>query len=373
VSIPIIVVGKIDYKLGDRIIREGKADFIGMTRPLQADPEMPNKLAAGRPEDIAPCTACGTCLDQSLSMARRCRINAAMGTENYDIEPATARKKVVVVGGGPAGLEAARVAALRGHEVTIYEKSSRLGGLLSLAALIKGLELENLPDMVRYFEVQLEKLGVKRELNQEFTASMADTLKPDVVILATGGTLTVPDIRGIDKANVVTTPDLHRRVKPFLRLFGPRLLGWLTRRWLPIGKRVIVIGGGLHGCEAAEFLIKRGRDVTIVETSDTIGEGMLDFRLGLTLDWFGRKGVNVITGVRDMEITDKGLVIIDRENQTEILEADSIMPTSPLVPNTGLKQSLEGKVRELYIIGDCNEPRMIVDAIADAWGLCRGI
>jgi 2,4-dienoyl-CoA reductase (NADPH2) len=270
-------------------------------------------------------------------------------------------------------MEAARVAAIRGHDVTLYEKSSKLGGYLDLAALIKGLEIEDLPSIVRYFKTQLDKLGVETKLGTEVNSALIEQVKPDVVIVATGGMLTMPEISGINNKNVVTTPALHRQVKPFLKLFGPRMLGWLTRFWLPIGKKVVIIGSGLHGCEVAEFLIKRGRKVTIVDTAETIGEGMIDFRLGLFLDWYDKKGGVMITGVKDMRITEEGLVITTKDGETQTLQADSVIPTSPLEPNTGLLKSLEGKVPEVYAIGDCREPRMMVDAIADGWKIANEI
>jgi len=278
-----------------------------------------------------------------------------------------------VIGGGPAGMEAARVAALRGHEVTLYEKSFKLGGLLDLAALIKGVELEDLPGMVRYLKTQLNKLGVKVKLNKEVDSSLIEQLKPDVVIVATGGTLTVPEITGINNRNVVTTPALHRKVKPFLRLFGPRFLGWLTKFWLPIGQSVVIIGSGLHGFETAEFLVKRGRRVTIVDTAEEPGEGMLDFRLGLVTDWFAKKGVALINGVKSMEITAKGVSFVSQEGKKKTLEADSVIPTAPLTANTILFKRLNGKAPEVYAIGDCGQPRMIVDAIADGWKIANKI
>jgi 2,4-dienoyl-CoA reductase (NADPH2) len=265
------------------------------------------------------------------------------------------------------------VAALRGHEVTLYEKTKQLGRLLPLAAVVKGIELEDLPAMVRYLKGQLDKLGVKTQLGKEVDSAFIKKLKPDVVIVATGGELVVPEITGIDHKHVITTPALHRMVKPYLKLFGPKLLGLPTKLWVPFGKHVVIIGGGLQGFEIAEFLLKRGRKVTIVETADAIGKDMIDFRLGLVMDWFNRKGVNIVTGVKKMVITDKGLDITTKQGGKETIEADTIVPTAPLKPNTDLFKSLKAKMPKVYAIGDCKESRMIVDAIADGWRVGNAI
>ncbi len=372
VSIPLIAVGRLDPELGEKVLREGKADFIALNRRLFADPELPNKIASGRLDDIAPCTACHTCLEPVE--VKRCRINAALGTdEPYVIKPAEKKKRVLVVGGGPAGMEAARVAALRGHEVILYERTHKLGGLLPMAALVKGLEIEDLPALVRYLKRQITKLGVYIRLGKEVNLFLIEELKPDVVILATGGIPAVPEIPGINGRRVVSSSELHRRLRFYLRFLGPRTLRWLTKFWMPLGKRVVIIGGGRHGCELAEFLVKRGRKVTIADTAEALGEGMFHHLKCALLAWFQKKGVAMMTGVKYVEITDKGLTIITREGDRQTIEADSIVPALSLMPDTGLLESLEGKVPEVYAIGDCREPLLIADAIADGSRMARAI
>ncbi|HLA80450.1 MAG TPA: FAD-dependent oxidoreductase, partial [Thermoleophilia bacterium] len=200
-------------------------------------------------------------------------------------------------------------------------------------------------------------------------------MKPDTVVLATGGVLTAPELSGAKKAKrkVVTTPQLHKRVKPILKRVGPRFLGWATHYYLPMGKNVIVVGAGLHGMEVAEYLAKRSRKVTIVEPTDVIGEGMIDFRLGLTLDWFAKKGVRIIAGAQNIVVTDKGLAFDDADGNRVELEADTVVPTSPLKPNDKLFKALEGKVPELYLIGDGQEAGMIVHAVRAGYHTAKTI
>jgi pyruvate/2-oxoglutarate dehydrogenase complex dihydrolipoamide dehydrogenase (E3) component len=211
------------------------------------------------------------------------------------------------------------------------------------------------------------------QLGKEATAAMVQDMKPDVVFLATGGILTAPDMKGVKNKNVLTTPQLHQKVKPYLKTFGTKFLEWATHYYLPIGKNVIVIGAGLHGTETAEFLIKRGRKVTIVEPSDKIGEGVLDFRFGLLMDFFSRHKVQIISAAKNLEITDKGVSFTDKDGKKQSLTADTVVPTSPLKSNTALLKEIEGKVPELHLIGDAKEPRMIVHAIREGYQTAKKI
>ena len=369
VDIPVITVGRLDPELGEKYLREKRADFIGMTRRLQADPELPNKVAEGRLKDIAPCTACENCLG-----SRRCRINPLMGSGLVSIESSVRKKKVLVVVGGPAGMEAARVAALRGHSVILFEKEHKLGGLLQIAAIVKGRELEDLPSIIDYLKRQVYKLGVKVNIGKEANLPTIESLKPDVVILATGGLPTLPEIKGINQSNVVSGASLHNRLKKYSRFLGPNTLRWLTRFYLPVGKRVVIIGGGIQGCELGEFLSRRNRKVTIVDTADSLGYGMVDVLQAHLFLWFKKRGVNLISGVKEyVEISAKGLTIINKEGQEITIEADSIIPAMPLKPNMELFKSLEGKVQEIYAVGDCKEPLLIADAIGEGSRIARSI
>jgi len=372
VSIPVIAVGHLNPKLGEWVLRKGKADLIAFARLLQADAELPNELASGRLDDIAPCTSCFTCVNcVAAGEPVRCRINAAMGNERkYAIKPAKTRKNVMVIGGGPAGMEAARVAALRGHEVLLYERKHKLGGVLDLAAVTNGLEIENLPALGHYLKTQIIKLGVKVRLGKEISLDLVEAIKPDVVILAIGGMMpTVPEVPGINRPNVITTSGLHHKVNFLLRFLGPRFLRWLTKFYLPVGKRVIIMGGLIYGCEIAKFLVERGREITIVEESDQLGTGIIEFHRVLLLDWLAKKGTTMLSSVRYEEVTDKGLTLITQKGQKRSIEADTILIAMPPKPNTKLFQALKEKVKEVYLIGDAKEregrPCLIIDAIHD--------
>ncbi|HLZ19304.1 MAG TPA: FAD-dependent oxidoreductase, partial [Smithellaceae bacterium] len=362
VSLPVITVGRLDPDLGEEILRQEKADFIAMTRRLFADPELPNKLAAGNIEDIAPCTSCTCCKAEDAH--RRCRINACIGTEKiYAMEPLGKKKKVLIAGGGPGGMEAARVAAKRGHEVTLVEKTGQLGGLLPMAAMVKGLEIENLPAIIHYFSGQLKKLGVTVRLSTELTGDLIGKLKPDVLVMATGGIPAVPDLPGINSSNVVKNTDLHRMLKPLLKFAGPKTLRSLTRLWMPVGKRVVIIGGGIHGCELAEFLVKRNRKVTIVDSAEELGTDMIQHLRQQLFWWFREKRVELLPGVKPVAVTTKGLTVLTKQGYKRTIPADSVIPAVPMKPDTKLAEEFREMISEIYIVGDCGNPGIIADAI----------
>jgi 2,4-dienoyl-CoA reductase (NADPH2) len=367
VTVPVACAGRLDPKTGEEVLRQGKLDFVGMTRCLIADPELPNKVAAGRLEDVAPCAGCGYCVhSRKGDSPLHCRMNAAAGREQeYEIKPAATKRRVLIAGGGPAGTEAARVAALRGHEVTLYEKGSQLGGLLPVAAIVKDREFEYILDMIRYFSTQMNKLGVTVKLGKEVDASVIKKLNPDVLILGTGGMNAVAEIPGIENSKVVRTERLHSMLKVALKFFGPKRLVQLTKVRMPIGKRVVIIGGAIQGCQLASFLVKRGRKVTIVDTAETLGAD-LPFENPIRLfKWLNEKGATMLAGVKYESITNEGLVVTTREGERKTLEADSIITALPLLPDAALLKGLEGKVPQIFQIGDCREFGLMHGAIAD--------
>ncbi|MFH1031551.1 MAG: FAD-dependent oxidoreductase [Chloroflexota bacterium] len=376
VPIPIIAIGKLDAEIGEKIIRQCLVDFISLNRRLMVDHDYPNKIITGKLDEIVPCTGCFTCFDANeRRQPPLCQVNAALGREGeFEIKPADKKKRVMVIGGGPAGMETARVAALRGHSVMLYEKESKLGGSIPLAAMVKGFEREDILSLISYLSSQMGKLGVDVKLGKEVDRSVVEQVKPDVLVIATGGTHNVPALPGINSHKVVSSKALHKQLKGYLKFFGPKTLHRLSKFWMPIGKQVVIMGGNIQGCQVAAFLVKRGRKVTIVETADKIGDGLLIVMVKpLLLDWLGKKGTTMITEAKYDEVTDKGLTITTKDGKKQTIEADTIITALPLLPNTEFIKSLGKVVPEVYAIGDCNEPRLIVNAIADGSKIGRAI
>ena len=202
---------------------------------------------------------------------------------------------------------------------------------------------------------------------------MVEQVKPNVLILATGGLYSVPEIPGINSDNVVRAAVLNRQLKTYLRFIGPGLIIRATKFWMPIGKRVVVIGGGIHGLQLAVFLIKRGKMVTVVDAYEEMGKEVVQNYKGRLFWWLEQKGALLLSGVKYEEITDKGLTITTKEGEKRILASDTILPALALAPDTEFVKSLKDTAPEIYQIGDCANPALILDAIGDGSRIGRAI
>ena len=357
VKIPVICSGRMDAFSADKLIAKGKIDFANICRRSIADHDYVKKIAAGEFEEVRPCVGCFTCYDVAeRGVTAQCMVNPSllMGREYATVVRAEVPKRVVIIGSGAAGLESARVAALRGHDVTIIEKESSLGGSLPLAAMIKDFH-EDFQGFSDWQIRQVEKLGVKKMLKTVATAELIKELNPDAVIVAVGGAENIPSIPGMEKKIVVTGEALHDQLRTYTSVFKTRTLGRLSKLYLPLGTRVLIMGGAIHGVQTARFLAARGRKVTIVEESGEFGTGMLDCgpkpRL---LTWLRSQGVEFVGNVQFKEIVDNGLVVEDADGNQKVIEADNIVTALPMLPNTDLYDELKGIVSEAYAVGDCN-------------------
>jgi NADPH-dependent 2,4-dienoyl-CoA reductase/sulfur reductase-like enzyme len=277
------------------------------------------------------------------------------------IVPAEKPKRVFVAGGGPAGLEAARVAALRGHQVTLFEKGPKLGGQVNLASVPPFMQ--EMSQVIKYLSRQVEKVGVKVELGKEVTPELVEEMKPDVVIVATGAAPVIPqDIPGIDKDRVVTAWDV------------------LAGKAAAAAKDVVILGGGLVGCETADFLAETGENlaagrttVTIVEMMEAVGLDMTSEPRHLLMMRLEAKGVKILTSAKVKEILDDGVVYIRDGQEEAIHNVDNIILALGARPVNHLSEKLKGKVPEVHVIGDANEPRKVLEATTEGAQVGRKI
>jgi len=352
VNVPVIAVGRInDPELAEEILRQGKADLVSMGRALLADPELPRKAASGAFDDIRRCTACDECITRLFfNEDIACSVNAALGREEESrIGKAEVHKRILIVGGGPAGLEAARVSTLRGHEVVLYEKSCRLGGQLNLAVVPPHKEEMN--NVLLYLENQIHKLGVKVALGEEVTPLLVEKVKPDVVFIATGSVPTIPEIPGAKGDHVVTATEV--------------LAGNTS-----VGEKVVVAGGGMVGAETAEFLAENGKKVTILEMLRRIGMDMVPMAILMLYQRLKKLGVVMITNAKVEEIT-KDSVIYEKDGVKQTVEADNVVLAMGSRPNVNLMNALDGKAAKIYPIGSAKEPGNILKAIHGGYRLAR--
>jgi len=388
VGVPVMVVGRIhDPRFAERILAEGSADLIAMARPLLADPELPAKAARGAFAEIRRCISCEGCIDSMARGKLACAVNATTGREGeFDLGPAPEKKKVLVVGGGPGGMEAARVAALRGHEVVLCERGPQLGGSLVLAATV---HREN-QGLLDHLCAEMRRLPIDLRLGVEVTRPFVERLAPDAVVIACGGALEVPKLPGDEQRHVWSGPMMRRfwagepraedarRLSLWsrlvLRVFGAGLRGWITpgrarswsRLWMPFGRRVVVVGGDLASVELAEFVAERGRRVQWIGTSNTIAPEVGRKRRAEHMERLDRLGVVVNTEMRPQQIGPGGIVVADRNGVAREIEGDTIILAGELVASQALTEALSGSAAEIHEVGDCGGVGLIRQAMEDA-------
>jgi len=390
VSIPVIAVGRVLPEVGEKAIADGKADFVAMGRQLLADPALVGKLKAGRPEQVRPCINCYVCVQENFWDATPlCAVNPALGNETLVPFVRTDNPKhVVVVGAGPGGLEVARVATERGHRVTVLDKSDRLGGTLWFSTLTT-------PDnerLLNWLRNEVERLGIEVRLNTEATAHSVAALAPDAVVVATGAVRERPDVPGGDLPHVHTGDTLRALMTGagdvsdqqwFLRTMGtlgklsgitrsPRAIRTVTRRFLPMGKDVVVIGGSLVGLELAEFLAERGRRVTLLEDGRQLGLPMAMPRRWTAVRHAGELGVTIHREAHVQRIT-SDFVEFRVGDDTLTAPADMVVVASGVSAAAPLAAELAGTVPEVHVVGDAGDVGYIEGAIHSAWDVALAL
>lgn len=386
-DIPVICPGRIEPEDADRFIAEKKIDFVTMGRKLLADPHLARKLSEGRPQDVRPCIYCYSCISQIfVSKHLICAVNPQTGFERErTLEPAAIKKKIVVIGGGPGGMEAARLAKLKGHDVLLYERSDRLGGTAQFAAVAYAPNQR----IVDWLKLQLKQLNVDIRYNVTVTAELLQSAKPDVVIVATGAKRELPPIPGAQQSFVFSGDDMRKLVlgqnleaikeKTDWATRGLMTLGALTganksaavlreasTQWMPLGKRIVIVGGELVGLELAEFLAHRERTVTVLEETGKLGRGLALVRRFRVIDNCKELGVTLLTNAAGIEIGDHAVSYINENKQRRAIAADNVIVARGASGDLTLAEQLRKSDFNIQEIGDCKGVGYMEGAIRDA-------
>jgi len=386
VSIPIIGSGRLELDMAESALRDGKMDFVAMGRKLLADPDLPRKAAAGREADIRPCIYCYTCVSTAyVREPVRCAVRPETALEGQNWQPSADVQRIVVVGGGPGGMESARRLARAGKDVVLIEKSSRLGGTLQFA----GLAYEPNERLLNWLRREVEGAGVDVRLNTEATVELVQSLRPDAVIVATGAVRDMPPIPGSDLDHVLSGDDMRALMLGQDSEALKRKTSWTTRlatklgaatgvtanldvvrkathAWMPLGQKVAIIGGELVGIELAEFLQERGREVTVIGEAEKFGGGLLLVRRMRILAELKEHGVAMYPGSRDIAFTKQGVTFTDREGQARQVPADHIIVAMGAHGNSTLANSLRAAGLNVLEVGDGTGVTYIEGAVRGA-------
>lgn len=346
VGIPVACIGALNEPVQmEEIIASGKADVVEMARALLADPFLPRKIMLGKDEEIVRCIRCFTCLAERIhTQTRICSVNPVIGRE-YEARfalPASGPKKVLVAGGGPAGMKAAITAAERGHRVILCEKSGELGGALKFARSIPFKH--DLYGLVRNLRIEMNKAGVEIRLKTEVTRELAEKESPDVLVLAVGAVPVMPNIPGIDSHKVVPA-------------------GKISDEGVVIGKKIVILGGGLVGCESAAHLAPAGKDVTVIEMMEDVAMDANVRQRPILLEMLAALNVKIETGMKGVEITEAGLVCVNEAGAKRLLEADTIVMAAGSHPLREVVDRLLDAAPEVVQIGDCVSPQKVTEAL----------
>lgn len=366
VSIPVGAVGSMDPRLApdllDNAVAEGKLDFLLMTRPLMADFDLPDKLRQGRRDEVAPCTHCMTCFVATLDwgIPMYCRVNPALSRaftedmpEGYAPLPAESPQNVLVIGGGPAGMEAARIAAQRGHHVRLYEKADALGGRMAALQKLKGTH-ERILDHKAYLERQLEIYGVTVITGQEATADLVKQEAPDSVIAAVGG------LPGELESTVQTTGSLVNMTDMLAALESEGAL--------PVGDRVIILGAQFQACELAVNLCKSGKAVTMLNPGPESEFYMnaASWPREMTKNWLRAKGLRLYHNVTLRQVSSEEVTFDTEYGITVTADASTVIQALPEKSNRQLYQEICEICPEVYAVGSCYSPSTMANATARA-------